>query len=88
MLRTAAVIGPWFDLQVVAEVLAVSHDAVLATLEAASVADLVAEATGAVDSWQFTHQLVRRTLVDQLSLSRRARTHRAGGRGDRARATG
>ncbi len=79
MLRTAAVIGPRFDLQVVAEVLAVSHDAVLATLEAASAADLVAEAAGAVDSWQFTHELVRRTLVDQLSLSRRARTHRAVG---------
>ena len=79
MLRTAAVIGPQFDLQVVAAVLAVSQDAVLATLEAAGRADLIAEVAGTVDCWQFTHELVRRTLVDQLSLSRRARTHRAVG---------
>jgi class 3 adenylate cyclase len=79
MLRTAAVVGARFDLQVVAAVLAVSEDALLATLEAAGAADLVAEVSGAVDCWQFTHELVRRTLVDQLSLSRRARTHRAVG---------
>ena len=78
-LRTAAVIGPLFDLQVLAQVMDTTEDAVLATLETASASDLVAEVADAVDQWKFTHELVRRTLLDQLSLSRSARVHRSVG---------
>ena len=75
-LRTAAVIGPLFDLQVLAQVMDMTEDAVLATLESASASDLLAEVADAVDWWKFTHELVRRTLLDQLSLSRSTRVHR------------
>ena len=78
-LRTAAVIGPLFDLQVLAQVMGMTEDAVLATLESASASDLVAEVADAVDRWKFTHELVRRTLLDQLSLSRSTRVHRSVG---------
>ena len=87
MLRTAAVIGPRFDLQVVAEVLAVSHDAVLATLEAASTADLVAEATGS-RRLLAVHARARATHVGRSTEpeSKGSHTSRCR-RGDRARAT-
>ena len=78
-LRTAAVIGPLFDLQVLAHVMDMTEDAVLATLESASASDLLAEVADAVDRWKFTHELVRRTLLDQLSLSRSTRVHRSVG---------
>ena len=75
-LRTASVIGPSFDLRILAEVLDLGQDRVVDLLELAGTSHLVTEVPGAVDRWQFTHELVRRTLADELSLSRRARVHR------------
>ncbi len=76
ILRFAAVIGPLFHLEVLADVADDPQESVLTFLEAARVADLVAEVPGEVDGWRFTHELVRRTVLDQLSVSRRTRIHR------------
>ena len=76
VLRCAAVIGPLFHLDVLADVAQDPQESVLTFLEMARAADLVAELPGEVDGWRFTHELVRRTLLDQLSASRRARIHR------------
>ncbi len=76
ILRCAAVIGPQFRLAVLADVAGGSQEGVLTFLETARAAELVAEVPGEFDGWRFTHELVRRTLLDQLSASRRTRIHR------------
>ena len=75
-LRAAAVIGPAFTLRVLADVAGTGEESVLVALETAEQSRLVSEVAGVADRWQFSHELVRRTLLDQLSLSRRTRLHR------------
>jgi tetratricopeptide (TPR) repeat protein len=73
VLRAAAVVGLEFDLRLVAR--ASGHDE-LATLEALELADragLVDEA--GVNRYRFVHALVRATLREELSESRRVRLH-------------
>jgi predicted ATPase len=74
VLRAAAVIGYEFDLDLVAAVTARTPDATLDALEAAVAAGLVIEV--GVDRFRFAHALVRQTLHEELSSSRRARAHR------------
>ena len=72
VLSVAAVAGLQFDLAVVEAVL--GEDA-LAAVEEAAGAQLVREERPG--RYAFAHALIRETLYDELSLTRRVRTHRA-----------
>jgi transcriptional regulator with XRE-family HTH domain/tetratricopeptide (TPR) repeat protein len=74
VLTAGAIIGFEFNLEVVAAVLGATEDHCLDALERAAAARLVTEA--GADRWRFVHALVRSTLYDGLSASRRARRHR------------
>ena len=74
VLRAGAVIGYEFDLALLALVLRRSDDETLDALEAAIAAGLVIEV--GVDRFRFAHALVRQTLHEELTSSRRARQHR------------
>ncbi len=74
VLRSAAVIGYEFDVDLLADVVGRDADDVLDALDTAAAANLVIE-TG-VDRHRFAHALVRETLHEELSSSRRARQHR------------
>jgi class 3 adenylate cyclase len=76
VLGTAAVAGREFGLDVVAAASGVDEDDVLITLERAAQAGLVAEVSGAVDRFTFTHALVQHTLYKDHTESRRVRLHR------------
>ncbi|HEV7465498.1 MAG TPA: AAA family ATPase [Candidatus Dormibacteraeota bacterium] len=76
-LTLAAVVGREFDLEVLSTVGHRSDDAVLADLEEAGRAGIVAEVPGAVDRWSFSHAVVREALYAEISASRRTRLHRA-----------
>lgn len=74
VLTMGSIVGFEFNLEVVAAVLGVTEDHCLDALERAAAARLVSEADA--DRWRFVHALVRSTLYDGLSASRRARRHR------------
>ncbi|HTN24787.1 MAG TPA: AAA family ATPase [Solirubrobacteraceae bacterium] len=75
-LAAAAVIGRRFDLAVLEALMAANTaDELIAALEEAVAAGLVREAAGAVDSFEFSHAVVREALAERHSASRRARLH-------------
>jgi hypothetical protein len=74
LLRTAAVIGRDFEIDLLAAVVDVEVDVVLDQLECAETAALV-HSVGA-DEYSFAHALVEHTLYQDLSPTRRARIHR------------
>jgi hypothetical protein len=74
VLRSAAVVGYEFDVDLLADVLGTDVDDVLDALDTAQAANLVIEI--GVDRHRFAHALVRETLHGELSSSRRARQHR------------
>ena len=74
VLRSAAVIGYEFDVDLLADVVGRDADDVLDALDTAASANLVIEI--GVDRHRFAHALVRETLHEELSSSRRARQHR------------
>ena len=76
ILTVASVIGRDFDLALLTRVADRDEDDVLDALEAAANAAVVAEVDGQFERFTFTHALFRHTLYDELSASRRARTHR------------
>ena len=76
VLTAGAVAGREFEAAVVAAATDLDEDAVLDVLEEAMGAGLIAEVSGAVDRFTFTHALVQHTLYGELSESRRARMHR------------
>lgn len=75
-LRTAAVVGREFPIDLVAEVTEQTEDTVLEHIEAAIAARLVNEVSEAPGRMNFAHALVRSTLVEELSTTRRVRLHR------------
>ncbi|MEY2433321.1 MAG: hypothetical protein QOC92_3046 [Acidimicrobiaceae bacterium] len=75
MLRVASVVGRDFTLPVLVKVSDVDEDVVLDALEEAMAAHVVEE-VGALDSYTFSHALVRETLYGELATSRRVRLHR------------
>ncbi len=77
LLTAASVIGARFDLNLLVVAAKSDEDAVIDALEPAIAAQLVAE-TG-FGRYQFTHALIRSTLHQELSTTRRARLHRAVG---------
>jgi class 3 adenylate cyclase/tetratricopeptide (TPR) repeat protein len=74
LLRAAAVIGRDFDLGLLCEIADVDEDDALDVLDAA-VAALLVDNVGP-DRYSFAHALVEHTLYEDLTPSRRARTHR------------
>ena len=77
-LKVAAVIGYEFDLATLESVPAAADEplTLLDVLEEASAARLVVELDGLPGRFGFSHSLVRQTLLDALSATRRARLHR------------
>jgi len=82
-LTFAAAIGRHFDVGILGAVSGLEEDALLAALDEAVAARLVDET--AVDTYRFTHVLVRSALYDGLSASRRVRLHRRVGEAMEAR---
>jgi DNA-binding SARP family transcriptional activator len=74
-LRVAAVIGPEFDLSTLAEATGWNRDELLDALDEAVAAELVTEAPASFGGYEFTHALVRQTLYQELSATRRAQIH-------------
>lgn len=75
VLSTAAVIGRDFDLELLTRATDTDTDDVLDLLEAAEAAALVREPATVAGRFSFTHALIQRTLYQDLSTNRRARTH-------------
>jgi DNA-binding SARP family transcriptional activator len=73
LVRTAAVAGSRFDLDVVAEASHLDGPAVLDALDAALASGLVGEVSP--DHYEFIHDIVRRTLVEGMSGARRRAVH-------------
>lgn len=71
-LAMAAVLGPEFH---VGWLTAMTGEDVIAVLEQAATAGLVAERPGPAPTYAFTHALVRQTLLEELSLARRQQYH-------------
>ena len=74
VLSVAAVLGRDFDVELLLAVSDATENAALDALDQAMRARLVEE-TG-VDNYRFAHALVRTTLYDELSATRRRRLHR------------
>jgi len=75
LLRAASVVGREFDLDLVGELTGTDDDALLDAVDEATRARLVEEVDA--DRYRFAHALVRTSLYDELSASRRRRMHRA-----------
>lgn len=75
VLETAAIAGPEFDVTLLSAVVG-SEDEVVASLEDAVGALLVAESPDVADRYRFSHALVGAALTKRLSASRQLRLHR------------
>jgi len=76
VLMLASVMGRDFDLDLLARVAELDEGAVLDSLEAAAATQIVSEVDGGSERFTFTHALFQHTLYEELSASRRSRTHR------------
>jgi tetratricopeptide (TPR) repeat protein len=74
VLELAAVIGPDFELEVLADAVGRSTDEVLDILDRADAAGLVTNVSGG--NFTFTHALIAHTLSGDLARTRRAESHR------------
>jgi DNA-binding SARP family transcriptional activator len=74
LLRSGAVAGARFDLDIAGDVAGLDDDTLLDAADAALASGLVTEETA--DRYRFPHDIVRRTLVAQLSGARRRTMHR------------
>ena len=74
ILMTAAVVGSEFDAAVIAQVLAQHLDEVVDALEPVLARRLLVELPG-FGHYRFAHALVRQTLEEELSRTRRVRLH-------------
>ena len=80
VLSVASVIGRDFEVNLLATIVPGGEDAVLDAIEAAEKAGLVVPVPGRAAIYRFSHALVRTTLYDELTTSRRLRLHRDVGR--------
>ena len=76
VLSIASVMGAEFELRPLATVAELDEPAVLDALDAGVAAQVIAESADAVDRYRFSHALIRRTLHDEMSTTRRVRLHR------------
>lgn len=75
VLSLAAVIGRGFELRVLEAAAELDADRSLELVEAALMSGLVLEEPDSVGSFRFSHDLVRETILEELTASRRARMH-------------
>ena len=91
ILTYAAVSGREFDLDVLEPVAGMSAERLAESLERTIAGHIVEESTRSIGHYSFAHALIRETIYEQLSLTRRAQLHRQIGQaiegltGDRAR---
>jgi AAA ATPase domain len=76
VLTHASVIGREFALDVLARMTGISDDELLDALDAAAAARVVSEVPGGPGHLRFAHVLIRDTLYDGLTGTRRVRLHR------------
>jgi DNA-binding winged helix-turn-helix (wHTH) protein len=79
LLRVAAVIGREFALPILEAVAEPGGEDLLETLGEALAANVLVEVEGRLGVFSFRHALLRQTLVDELSVPRRASLHAAVG---------
>jgi len=77
VLSAASVIGRDFEVGLLTKLSDGGEDAVLDALEAAERTGLVNAVPGRAAQYRFSHALVRTTLYDELTTSRRLRLHRS-----------
>ncbi len=75
-LTVASVIGREFGMDALERVSDVTNDRLLEALEEAVAARVVTEVPRAAGRYSFTHALIRETLYEELSTTRRVRLHR------------
>jgi class 3 adenylate cyclase len=76
VLTIGSVIGREFPLSVLEKVSEVKGDRLLEALEEAVGARVITEVPRAADQYSFSHALIRETLYEELSTTRRVRLHR------------
>jgi tetratricopeptide (TPR) repeat protein len=76
VLPIAAVIGRQFDLRTLEQITGLPDDRVLDLLEESVAARIIDEVKDAVGRYSFSHGLIRETLYEELTGTRRARLHR------------
>jgi DNA-binding SARP family transcriptional activator/tetratricopeptide (TPR) repeat protein len=75
-LRMAAVIGRDFDARMLESLVGVDEETFLAALDEALAAGLIEESPSQRGGYTFSHALIRETLYEGMSATRRARLHR------------
>ncbi len=79
-LAASAVLGPQIELDVLAHVLESSADELLESMDLALAERvLVEESPDAIGRYGFAHALIRETIYERLSVTRRARLHQRAG---------
>ncbi len=76
LLRRASLIGRDFDLEILLSTTGEDEDRVIELLDAATEAGLLDESPTVPGRYSFVHALLRSTLGQEMSLTRRARVHR------------
>src|SRR3989454_756292 len=76
VLTIGSVIGREFGLRLLEKVSEVKGDRLLEALEEAMGARVIAELPRSIDQYWFSHALIRETLYEELSTTRRVRLHR------------
>ena len=74
-LSVGAVIGPEFDVELVAALSDLDPDDVFDALDECARASIVREVAGRFGRYAFAHALVRSTLYEELTTNRRVRMH-------------
>src|SRR5207244_6078750 len=76
VLTIGSVIGREFGIKLLEKVSEVKGDRLLEALEEATAARVIAEVPRTTDQYWFSHALIRETLYEELSTTRRVRLHR------------
>jgi tetratricopeptide (TPR) repeat protein len=76
VLAIAAVVGRRFGVDVLEQLAGLDEDALIGALDDALAADLIADEPGTPGRFSFKHALVRETVYDALSQTRRVRLHK------------
>jgi class 3 adenylate cyclase/tetratricopeptide (TPR) repeat protein len=87
LLPFAAVTGREFGLDLLERVTEMTAEQVAESLEQAIAAQIVDERAGSIGRYSFAHALIRETIYEQLSFTRRAQLHRLIGEAIESEAT-
>ncbi len=78
-LAASAVLGPEIELDVLAHVLEATADELLESMDLALAERVLVESPDAIGRYTFAHALIRETIYERLSATRRARLHQRAG---------